>query len=82
MSLSGVVAIVLLVLVIVAARRVFTRKGRGAFGAGAAGAYYDMLNKDQREAVHTVVEKRAERQDPEDREGNLPELSRDDVSRE
>jgi hypothetical protein len=61
---------------------VFTRSGRSAIGTGAAGAYYDMLNKDQREAVHVVVEKRAEKQDPEDREGNLPELSREDIDRE
>jgi hypothetical protein len=53
-------------------RRVFKRRGR-SIGAGAAGAYYDMLNKDQREAVAVIVEKRAEKQDPETRDGTLPE---------
>jgi len=59
----------------VAIRKVFTRRGRGSVGPGAAGAYFDMLNKDQREAIEIIVEKRAEKQDPETRDGNLPDLA-------
>jgi hypothetical protein len=59
----------------IAVWKVFTRRGRAAIGAGAAGAFYDMLSQDRREAVHVVAEKKAEKQDPEDRDGNLPDLS-------
>ena len=50
-------------------RKVFTRRGRSTIGSGAAGAYYDMLSKDRREAIQTVIEKRAEKQDPETKDG-------------
>jgi hypothetical protein len=43
-------------------------------GAGAAGTIYDLLNDDRRKALEIIVEQRAEAQDPEDRDGNLPEL--------
>jgi len=56
--------------------RLVTRRQRGGYGPGAAGAYYDMLSKDRREAIQVIVEKRAEKQDPEDKDGNLPELER------
>jgi hypothetical protein len=52
--------------------RLVTRRRRGGLGAGAAGAYYDMLNKDRREAVQVVLEKRAEKQDPETKDGKPP----------
>ena len=42
--------------------------------AGASGAVYDMLNEDKRNAVEIIVEERAGARDPEDRDGNLPEL--------
>ena len=48
-----------------------TRKRVGAAGAG---AIYDLLNKDKRNALEIVVEDRAAAHDPEDRDGNLPEL--------
>ena len=50
------------------------RRRRGRIGAGAAGSVYDLLNEDKRKAIEIVVEHRAEAQDPEDRDGNLPEL--------
>jgi hypothetical protein len=50
------------------------RRRRGRIGAGGAGAVYDMLNADKRKAVEIVVEERAAARDPEDREGNLPDL--------
>ncbi len=43
-------------------------------GPGAAGAVYDMLNQDKRRAIEIIVEERAEARDPEDADGNLPEL--------
>jgi hypothetical protein len=39
-----------------------------------AGATYGWLNEDERQAVEIVVEGRAEARDPEDRDGNLPDL--------
>jgi hypothetical protein len=51
------------------------RRGRGGrMGAAAAGSIYDMLNEDKRKAVEIVVEERAGARDPEDRDGNLPDL--------
>jgi hypothetical protein len=43
-------------------------------GAGAAGTIYDLLNEDRRRALELIVEDRAEARDPEDKDGNLPEL--------
>jgi hypothetical protein len=34
-----------------------------------------MLNKDKREAIEVVLEERAEARDPEDADGNLPDLA-------
>jgi MYXO-CTERM domain-containing protein len=50
------------------------RRRRGRIGAGGYGAVYDLLNEDKRQAIEIVVEGRAEARDPEDRDGNLPEL--------
>jgi len=52
------------------------RPRRGGVGPGAAGAFYEMLNEDRRRAIEIVVEQRAERRDPEDADGNLPDLER------
>ena len=46
------------------------------FGAAAVGSVYDMLNEDKRNAVEIIIEERAEERDPEDKDGNLPELER------
>ena len=35
---------------------------------------YDMLNEDKRNALEIIVEQRAEARDPEDADGNLPDL--------
>jgi hypothetical protein len=43
-------------------------------GAAAAGTIYDMLNQDKRKAIEVIVEDRAAARDPEDRDGNLPDL--------
>jgi hypothetical protein len=68
-AIIWVVAIV--VVVILFARQ---RRRRGRIGAGAAGSVYDWLNEDKRKAVEIIVEERAAARDPENRDGNLPEL--------
>jgi hypothetical protein len=50
------------------------RSRRGRVGPGAMGTVYDMLNEDKRNAIELIVEQRAEERDPEDRDGNLPDL--------
>jgi hypothetical protein len=69
---NAIVWLVAVVLVIVA----FSRLGRNSrdIGPGATGSIYDMLNEDKRRAIEIVVEERAEARDPEDRDGNLPDL--------
>jgi hypothetical protein len=47
---------------------------RPRVGSAAAGTVYGMLNEDTRKAVEIIVEGRAEARDPEDKDGNLPEL--------
>ncbi|HKT81185.1 MAG TPA: hypothetical protein VJP86_13255 [Vicinamibacterales bacterium] len=47
---------------------------RSSIGAGTVGTIYDLLNEEKRNAVEVIVEQRAEARDPEDAEGNLPEL--------
>ena len=70
--ITAIVWLVAIALVIVA----FSRLGRNSrdIGPGATGSIYDMLNEDKRRAIEIVVEERAEARDPEDRDGNLPEL--------
>jgi len=50
------------------------RRRRGRLGASAGGSVYDMLNEDRRNALEMIVEERAGARDPEDRDGNLPDL--------
>ena len=63
-----------LVIAIVWKRR--TQARRGAIGSAAIGSIYDMLNEDKRNAVEIIVEERAAARDPENRDGNLPDLSK------
>jgi hypothetical protein len=75
METRAVVAVIwVIALVIVAILFWRLRRRRGRLGAGAAGSVYDMLNEDKRNAVDIIVEERAEARDPEDRDGNLPDL--------
>jgi hypothetical protein len=62
--------------VILIAAFVRLRKRRSHIGSAAAGIVYDMINEDKRKAIEIVVEQRAEAQDPENRDGNLPDLER------
>ena len=45
-----------------------------SIGPGAAGTVYDMLNQDKRKAIEIILEERAGYRDPEDADGNLPDL--------
>ena len=70
--------LVWLVILIVAVGLVWRgrkRRPRGSVGPGAAGTIYDLLNQDKRNAIEIIVEERAEARDPEDADGNLPDLA-------
>jgi hypothetical protein len=74
-SLSQYVSGVLWLLIIgllVAAWRL--RRRRVTLGPGAAGMLDQLLDKDKQAAVEIIVEQRTGERDPEDRDGNLPEL--------
>jgi hypothetical protein len=62
-------------LLLAAYRRSRRQRRRGGVGSAAVGAVYDWLNEDKRNAVETIVEERAAARDPEDRDGNLPDLA-------
>jgi hypothetical protein len=69
---SAIVWLIAIVTVIVLFSR--QRRRRSRVGAAGSGSIYDMLNEDKRNAVEIVVEERAAARDPEDRDGNLPDL--------
>ena len=56
----------------------FSTKGSGrpssGVGPGVSGAVYDLLNQDKRNAIELIVEEKAAARDPEDADGNLPDL--------
>jgi hypothetical protein len=68
--LAGVV-----VLVAVGFSRRRSGRGMSGPGAGAYGAVYDLLNEDKRNAIEMIVEDKAAARDPEDADGNLPDLA-------
>ena len=76
---AAVWAVVLLALL--AAVIALAAAGRGdgprASGPGpaASGAVYDLLNQDKRNAIELIVEEKAGARDPEDADGNLPDLA-------
>ena len=72
--MAAAVWLVMIVLLVVAVGKTRGQRRRGGIGTGAAGAVYDMLNEDKRNAVAIIVEGRAEARDPEDAAGNLPDL--------
>jgi len=72
-------AAVFLVFVIIVGVSAFQkRRGGGTFsvGPGAMGSVYDLLNQDKRNAIELIVEEKAEARDPEDADGNLPDLEK------
>jgi hypothetical protein len=73
----GIVILAILVVMLVAAFSKDTggRRSSGV-GPGASGAVYDLLNQDKRNAIELIVEEKAGARDPEDADGNLPDLER------
>ena len=68
---------VILVFVAVVAVSAFQKRHGGRTlspGPGAMGSVYDLLNQDKRNAIELIVEEKAEARDPEDADGNLPDL--------
>jgi hypothetical protein len=55
--------------------RVRRQRWRGGVGTAAVGSMYGWLNEDKRNAVEVIVEERAAARDPEDKDGNLPDLA-------
>ena len=72
--IAAAVWLVAVVLLILAARKMRRTRRRGGIGTAAAGTMYDWLNEDKRKAIDIIVEERAEARDPEDKDGNLPDL--------
>jgi hypothetical protein len=50
------------------------RRRRVIIGPGAAGMMHEMLSEDRRAAIEIILEERTGERDPEDRDGNLPDL--------
>ena len=69
-------ALVILIGIVIVVVAAFQKRGTGRSspGAGAYGAVYDLLNEDKRRAIELIVEHKAEARDPEDADGNLPDL--------
>jgi hypothetical protein len=74
--MGGVVWLVAAALVVFIVSMRTKQRRRGGLGSAAVGTVYDMLNEDKRNAVEIIVEERAGARDPEDRDGNLPDLSK------
>jgi hypothetical protein len=72
--LSAAIWLIAAVFLIIAVRKMRRTRGRLGVGAGGAGAVYDMLNEDKRRAIEIIVEEKAEARDPEDKDGDLPQL--------
>jgi hypothetical protein len=73
--MAATIWLMAVVLLVVAVRRTRRQRRRGGVGTAAAGIVYDLLNEDKRNAVEIIVEQRAAERDPEDRDGNLPDLA-------
>lgn len=72
----GVVILLFLAAVIASA---LSKAGGGhspGVGPGVSGAVYDLLNQDKRNAIELIVEEKAGARDPEDADGNLPDLEK------
>ena len=73
--------VMMLVVIVVVARRMRRTRRRGGIGSAAVGTMYDMLSEDRRNAVEIIVEERAAARDPEDKDGNFPDLATGRVKR-
>ena len=72
--MTAVIWALAIILLVLAVRRTRTHRRHGGVGTAAAGTIYDLLNEDKRNAVEIIVEERAAARDPEDKDGNLPDL--------
>ena len=54
---------------------VWFRRRRARIGPAAAATMHEMLSEDRRAAVEIILEERAAERDPENRDGNLPDLA-------
>ena len=72
--ISAAIWLIAAVFLIIAVRKMRRTRGRLGVGSAAAGATYDMLNEDKRRAIEIIVEEKAEARDPEDKDGDLPQL--------
>ena len=70
-----VIWLVAIGLVIFGFWKVRHQRWRGGVGTAAVGSMYDWLNEEKRNAVEVIVEERAAARDPEDKDGNLPDLA-------
>ena len=71
--------VVLLVFVAAVLASMFSKQRGGhspGVGPGVSGAVYDLLNQDKRNAIELIVEEKAGARDPEDADGNLPDLEK------
>lgn len=71
---AGGVILVLLIWLFVGAWRLRSR--RVTVGPAAAATMHELMNVERRAAVEVILEERTGEKDPEDRDGNLPELGR------
>lgn len=77
MSASAMLGLIWLGAFVLIAALIMTRRrgrGRGGTMTGAVGAVWDLQTDHKRKALEIIVEQRAEARDPEDAEGDLPEL--------
>jgi hypothetical protein len=69
----GAIVWILVVWLIVGAWRL--RKRRVTLGPAAAATMTELMGDQRRAAIEIILEERAAERDPEDRDGNLPELA-------
>lgn len=62
------------VVFVILIRRLLLR--RKHYGPAMSGSFEELLDNDRRRAMEIVIEERAEAREPEDRDGNLPQLDR------
>jgi len=72
--MAAAIWLIAVVFLIIAVRKARRTRGRLGVGSAGAGVIYDMLNEDKRRAIEIIVEEKAEARDPEDKDGDLPQL--------